>query len=304
MPLIFANDLDLNGHKAINAADGTNPQDYVTRSQLDANSTSDRNRANHTGTQLASTISNFTAAVQAIQWASMAPPTGTVNLNSQRIENLADPVNPQDAATKAYVDNAIGGSLEGLQFKGSAAVVHTGANVNVAAPASATFDAVVVSTGEVVILDSQTTGTEDGAWTFNGTGTPMTRPDNFSDTTPDALVGSFWLVERGTSADLFAVMTNDSFTLGTDEPDFVIRGGAGGTDDDESFSQNVGTGSAGPYTVTHNLGSTDIDVIVRELTGDYRIIVAWKPTDANTVSIEPDETWATNSHRATVVKVV
>lgn len=304
MPLLFANDLDLNGHKAINAADGTNAQDYVTMAQLTANAAADRNRANHTGSQLASTISNFTAAVQAIQWASMAAPTATVNLNSQKIENLLDPTNPQDAATKSYVDNAIGGGLEGLQFKGAAEVVHTGANVNVAAPASASFDGQTIVTGQTVILDSQTTGTEDGAWVFNGTGTPMTRPANFDSTTADVYVGAFWIVKRGTSADLFAVLSNDSFTLGSDEADFVIRGGAGGSDDDVSFSQNIGTGSAGPYTVTHNLGSVDVNVIVRELTGNYRVIVAWKPTTINEVSIEPDETWATNSHRAYVSRVV
>lgn len=304
MPLIYANDLDLNGHKAVNAADGTDPQDYVTRAQLDANSTADRARANHTGSQLASTISNFTAAVQAIEWSSMVAPSGPVNLNSQQIENLADPTDPQDAATKAYVDTAVGGLLEGLQFKGAAEVLHTGANINVANPGTSTFDGQTITSGQTVILDSQTTGTEDGAWVFNGAASAMTRPDNFSDTTADVYVGSFWIVKRGTSADLFAVMTNDTFTLGTDEPDFVVRGGAGGADDDESFSQNVGTGSAGPYTVSHNLGSTDIDVIVRELSGGYRVVVAWRPTDTNTVSIEPDETWATNSHRATVVKVV
>src|SRR5678810_77036 len=103
MAILYANDIDLNGHKAINAADGTNAQDYVTKNQLDANSTADRNRANHTGTQLASTISNFTAAVQAIGWATMVAPTGPVNFNSQAAQNMLDPTNPQDGATKNYV---------------------------------------------------------------------------------------------------------------------------------------------------------------------------------------------------------
>lgn len=304
MPLLFANDLDLNGHKAINAADGTNAQDYVTKAQLDANATADRNRANHTGTQLASTISNFTAAVQAIEWASMVAPSGPVNLNSQKIENLLDPTNPQDAATKNYVDTAIGNVTGGLILKGAADVIHTGANVNVASPASATFDGLTVATGETVILDSQTTGSQDGAWVFNGTGVAMTRPANFDDTTPDVYVGSYWLVKRGTGADLFAVMTNDTFTLGTDEPDFVLRGAGGGADDDEAFAANVGTGSAGPYVVTHSLGSTDVSVTVRELAGGYVKLVSWLPTDANNVSLEPDETWASNSHRVVVQKVV
>ncbi|NJK45589.1 MAG: hypothetical protein HC933_16110, partial [Pleurocapsa sp. SU_196_0] len=45
-------------------------------------------RANHTGTQTANTISDFTVAVQAIQWRSMAAPTAAVSLGNQEITNL------------------------------------------------------------------------------------------------------------------------------------------------------------------------------------------------------------------------
>ena len=302
MALLFANDLDLNGHSAINAADGVDPQDYVTMAQLAANATADRNRANHTGTQLANTISNFTAAVQAIQWASMTAPTGPVNLNSQKIENLLDPTNAQDAATKAYVDTALSGAVSNQVSKGAVEVVQT-TNINIANPGTSTFDGQTITSGQVVLLAGQSTGTQDGPMVFNGSGVAMTRPANW-DTTAEAVVGSYWIVKRGTQAEKFALMTNDSFTLGTDNPDFVYIGVASGADDDSSFAQNVGTGSAGPYTVTHNLGTTDVAVVVRELTGDYMVIVAWKPTSTNAVSIEPDETWATNSHRAYVSKVV
>lgn len=301
MPLLYANDLDLNAHKATNAADGTNAQDYTTLAQLTANSTADRARANHTGTQLASTISNFTAAVQAIQWASMTAPTAAVNLNSQKIENLADGTATSDAINLGQLNSAVAGIAGGLAFKGVVQVVHT-SNVTISNPGTSTFDGQTITSGQVVLLDGQTTGTEDGPWTFNGSGSAMTRPTNW-DTDPEAVVGSFWVVTRGTQADKFAIMTNDTFDLGTDEPDFVFVG-VGGSDNDTSFSQNVGTGSAGPYTVTHNLGTVDVDVVVRELSGDYVVAVVWKPTSTNAVSIEPDETWATNSHRAYVSAVV
>lgn len=303
MPILFANDADLNGHKVVNLDDGTDPDDGVNRGQLDQNSTDDRNRANHTGTQTASTISNFDAAVQANQLDELAAPTGPVNLNGQKIENLATPTAGTDAANKTYVDNAVAAVTGGLQFKGAADVLHTGANVNVASPASATFDGLTVATGQTVILDSQTTGSEDGPWVFNGTGVAMTRPTNFSSTTANVYMGSFWVIKRGTGADQFAVMTNDTFTLGTDEADFVLRG-SGSSDDDVAYAANVGTGSAGPYTVNHNLGSTDVQVQVRELAGGYIKLVSWRPTDADNVSLEPDETWASNSHRIVVQKVV
>ena len=60
-------------------------------------------RANHTGTQLASTISDFNTAVQTNRLDQMAAPTAAVSLNSQKITNLADPTNAQDAVTLNYI---------------------------------------------------------------------------------------------------------------------------------------------------------------------------------------------------------
>jgi hypothetical protein len=64
-------------------------------------------RANHTGTQLAATVSNFDTQVRTSRLDQMAAPTASVALNAQKITGLADPTLAQDAATKAYTDTAV-----------------------------------------------------------------------------------------------------------------------------------------------------------------------------------------------------
>ena len=61
-------------------------------------------RANHTGTQLAATVSDFDTQVRTSRLDQMAVPTASVALNAQKITGLADPTLAQDAATKAYTD--------------------------------------------------------------------------------------------------------------------------------------------------------------------------------------------------------
>jgi hypothetical protein len=64
-------------------------------------------RANHTGTQLAATVSDFDTQVRTSRLDQMAAPTGSVSANSQKITNLATPTVNTDASTKLYVDTAV-----------------------------------------------------------------------------------------------------------------------------------------------------------------------------------------------------
>ena len=65
-------------------------------------------RANHTGTQTASTISDFNTAVRTNRLDQMAAPTASVSLSSQKITNLADPTSNQDAVTLKYLTDQKG----------------------------------------------------------------------------------------------------------------------------------------------------------------------------------------------------
>jgi hypothetical protein len=65
-------------------------------------------RANHTGTQTASTISDFDTQVRTSRLDQMAAPTAAVALNSQKITGLADPTSNQDAVTLKYLTDQKG----------------------------------------------------------------------------------------------------------------------------------------------------------------------------------------------------
>ena len=70
-------------------------------------------RANHTGTQLAATVSDFDTQVRTSRLDQMAAPTASVAMNAQKITGVADPTLAQDASTKAYVDAQVNALVDG-----------------------------------------------------------------------------------------------------------------------------------------------------------------------------------------------
>ena len=184
-------------------------------------------RANATGTQLAATISDFNTAVRTNTLNQMAAPTADLSIGTHKLTNVVDGVSAQDAVTKAQLDAAIAGLQSGMVLKGAVKCAST-VNVNLSSPGS-TIDGITMTSGDVFLATAQTTGSQNGPYVYNGSGTLATRATNW-DTTGEAVLGSFWIVEQGSNADTLAVMTNDTaITLGTDSPAFVFRGSAGAT---------------------------------------------------------------------------
>jgi len=70
-------------------------------------------RANHTGSQTASTISDFNTQVRTSTLNQMAAPTTSLAMNAQKITGVADPTSAQDASTKAYVDAQVNALVDG-----------------------------------------------------------------------------------------------------------------------------------------------------------------------------------------------
>ena len=108
-------------------------------------------RANHTGTQTASTISDFDTQVRTSRLDQMAAPTTSVALNAQKITGLADPTNAQEAVTLNYITTQKG-AVNGIASLDGSGLIPT--NQLPALAITETF--VVVSQAAMLALTAQT----------------------------------------------------------------------------------------------------------------------------------------------------
>ena len=179
-----------------------------------------------------------------------------LNMNNNKITNLATPVSSTDAANKGYVDSVV----SGLDVKASVYVATTGdlsSSTSVASYAynatggtstrgqitgtltvSNTFviDSITITStnnGARILIKDQSSGAQNGIWTCTISGTSFTL-DRATDFDQDVEVtsGAFTFVERGT------VNANAGWVLSTQNP--IIIGGSSGTV--LVFAQFSGTG--------------------------------------------------------------
>lgn len=271
-------------------------------------------RANHTGTQTASTISNFTTAVQAIPVSTLSPATGPLPMGGQKITSLGAGTASTDAATYGQLL----AFLNNQDFKASARVASvadralTGLTPNV--------DGIVLAAGDRVLLKNQTNAQDNGVWVAaTGAWTRAVDADTDSEVTPGMVVP----VEEGVTQDntLWMLTTNGPITLGTTALSFanygamsgeILTGGAGlvktGTVMDVGAGTGIvvnandvaidtalvvrkkiftfGDGAATSFVLNHNLNTRDVHVSVRDAATPYsQYIVGVDCTDLNNVTL-------------------
>lgn len=254
-----------------------------------------------------------------------------LDLQSQKIVNLADPSAAADAATKQYVDDV----ARGLSWKAPVRAAST-ANVTLAAP-GATLDGVTLAAGDRLLLKHQTAAAENGIYVWSASGTPLARTVD-ADTAGELVPGAAVSVTEGTvNADkVFMVVSDAAITIGTSSQTWGQLGGAGSYSAGNGvgisgsvisavaasnggvsvgaggialdpaiaarkYSANIGNGSATLIAVTHGLGTKDIHVAVREVASDAGVLVDWTATDANTVTLGFAVAPATGACRVTVI---
>lgn len=175
-----------------------------------------------TGTITASKVSDFTTAVRAISWGTLADPTGPVDVGGQRLTAVADPTVATDGATRGWVEAQLAGLSSGQVLKGAVRVAAT-TNVTLSNPGG-TIDGVNLVNGDIVLLTGQTNAAQNGPYRWTGATNPLERAANW-DTTQEAALGSYWIVREGNNAETFAMLTNDgAITLDTTSLTFAFRG--------------------------------------------------------------------------------
>jgi hypothetical protein len=293
-----------------------------------------RARSSHSGTQTASTISDFDTQVRTSRLDQMAAPTADVSMNAHKLTGLAAPTSANDAATYSYVNTQVQGAMAGISSKDPVRAVAT-SNVS-SLSGTTTIDGVSLVATDRVLLTAQTTASQNGVW--NVASGSWTRPVTEGGTA-ELDFGAMWLVLGGSvnagtqwrlsspvsgtitpgstsititqwgvatayTAGDGLTLTGSAFSVVADSG--ISVSGSGVAIDTavvaRKYSTTIGDGSATSFTVTHGLSTQDIVVMVRQAGSPYGVVdcdVAAASTSTATVAFAAAP--STNQYRVTVI---
>lgn len=249
--------------------------------------------------------------------------------STSKVINVPSPSASGDAAPKSYVDSLV----EGLAWK-DACRVATQSNINLASP-GATIDGITMASQDRVLVSAQTTSADNGIYIWNGSAVAMTRALDAS--TFEELEQAVTTVEEGTSGGTTYRQDQVNGTIGSSAINWVTFGTAAptasettagiaeiatqtevntGTDDlrfitplklaswsgrIKKYAVSIGDGSNTSYTVTHNLGTLDVNVTVfANSTGD-EVITDVTHATTNTLTVVFASAPASNAYRVVVI---
>jgi hypothetical protein len=257
--------------------------------------------------------------------------TASVDLNNQKITNLTDPTNPQDAANKRYVDAAV----VGIDWKPSVRLATTAAiTLATGLENGDTLDGVTLVTGNRILVKNQVDATENGIYVVAASGAPARSSD--ADTAAEITASFAVFVEEGTvNTDSGWTLTNNgTITVGTSELSFTqftglgqitagagltktantldVIGGDGITVNADSvvinravvvtkYAATIGDGTNTSYTVTHNLNTRDVIVALYDTASPYAEVMAdVEHSTTNTITLLFSVAPTTDKYRVVV----
>ncbi|MEV7011690.1 hypothetical protein [Streptosporangium sp. NPDC051022] len=173
-------------------------------------------RANHTGTQPASTISDLATVIRAVRLDELAAPGADLSAAGYRITNLGAPQGANDAARLADIQAA----AAGISVKPAVRAATTAA---ITLSGLQTVDGVALGAGDRVLVKNQADATTNGLYTA-AAGAWARTADALSPNT-------FVFISEGSSlADTgWAISTNGIITVGTTAITWAQFAGGGGT---------------------------------------------------------------------------
>jgi hypothetical protein len=192
-----------------------------------------------------------------------------------------------------------------------------------------------MATNDRILVRSQSTGSENGIYIWNGAATPATRSLDMN--TAAEVEQAVTTVEEGTSAGVSFRQTAVNVTLGATTLTWTTFGSSAGAASETSagiaeiatqaetdagvddlrivtplklatspwaskkFNQSIGDGSATSITVTHNLNTRDVSVNVYRNSGNYdEVLVETQHTTVNSVTFIFDVAPTSNQFRAVI----
>jgi hypothetical protein len=175
-----------------------------------------------------------------------------VKRDSSKRFRAADPSDPQDVATKAYVD----ATASGLDVKQSVRVATT---ASITLSNTQTIDGVALSAGDRVLVKDQTSGGDNGIYVVaSGAWSRSSDADSNSEVTPNLFV---FVEEGGTYADSGWTLTNNgAITVGTTALTFTQFSGAGQITAGDGLTKSGNTLNVGGTAdrITVNADTVDI----------------------------------------------
>lgn len=216
--------VDANANKIVDLGDPTSAQDAATKNYVDTEISdhADDTTGVHgvtgsvVGTDNVQTLTEKTLGTNTSLGANL-------DADSNRITNLAGPVDANDAATKAYVDAAV----EGLHVHESVAAATT-TNVDLTpGNAPSAIDGVTLVDQMRILVKSQTAPAENGIYIYDQATDDLVRATDY-DTAAEIDAGDFVFVDSGnTYGNTGWVQTETVATLGTSAIAWVQFSGAG-----------------------------------------------------------------------------